>query len=119
MKLQEKVSKVEVMNHLDKEIVDAIPAFLKPIDDIWQPADLLPQADNEAFFDQVKELKAKAPSLSYDLLAVLIGDTITEEALPKKESGLSVIHPKNEVHDSGWNQWVRGRASRGNRPRHV
>jgi len=115
MKLQEKVSKVEVMNHLDKEIVDAIPAYLKPIDDIWQPADLLPQADNEAFFDHVKELKAKAGNLSYDLLAVLIGDTITEEALPTYESWLSVIHPKNEEHDSGWNQWVRAWTAEENR----
>jgi hypothetical protein len=29
------------MNYLDKEIFNAIPAYLKPIEDIWQPADLL------------------------------------------------------------------------------
>src|SRR3954468_8863223 len=115
MKLQEKISKVEVMEHLDKEIVDAIPAYLKPVEDIWQPADLLPQADNEAFFDELKELKARAGSLSYDLLAVLIGDTITEEALPTYESWLSVIHPKNEDHDSGWNRWVRAWTAEENR----
>jgi acyl-[acyl-carrier-protein] desaturase len=61
----EKVSKVEVMNYLDKGIADAIPQFLKPIDEIWQPADLLPQAVNEEFFDQIKELQQKAGNLSY------------------------------------------------------
>jgi acyl-[acyl-carrier-protein] desaturase len=103
------------MNYLDKEIVDAIPAFLKPVEDIWQPADLLPQPDKETFFDEIKELQAKAGTLSYDLLAVLIGDTITEEALPTYESWLSVIHPKNEDHDSGWNQWVRAWTAEENR----
>ncbi len=115
MKLQEKVSKVEVMNYLDKEIVDSIPAYLKPIEDIWQPADLLPQADKEAFFEELKDLKAKAGYLPYDLLAVLIGDTITEEALPTYESWLSVIQPKNEDHDSGWNRWVRAWTAEENR----
>ena len=115
MKLQEKVSKVEVMNYLDKEITDAIPAYLKPIDDMWQPADLLPQSEGEAFFDQIKELRGKAGNLSYDLLAVLIGDTITEEALPTYESWLSVIHPKNEDYESGWNRWVRAWTAEENR----
>jgi acyl-[acyl-carrier-protein] desaturase len=115
MKLQEKISKVEVMEYLDKKIVDAIPAYLKPVEDIWQPADLLPQADNEAFFDELKELKAKAGNLPYDLLAVLIGDTITEEALPTYESWLSVIQPKNEDYDSGWNRWVRAWTAEENR----
>lgn len=115
MKLQEKVSKVEVMNHLDKEITDAIPAYLKPVEEIWQPADLLPQSHSEEFFDQIKELKAKASNLPYDLLAVLVGDTITEEALPTYESWLSVIQPKNEDYDSGWNQWVRAWTAEENR----
>src|SRR4051812_41163090 len=115
MKLQEKVSKVEVMNHLDKEIVDAIPAYLKPVEDIWQPADLLPQADNEAFFEELKELKAKAGNLSYDLMAVLVGDTITEEALPTYESWLSMVEPINDDRESGWNRWVRAWTSEENR----
>ncbi len=115
MKMKEKVSKVEVINHLDKAIVDAIPAYLRPIDEMWQPADLLPQSYSEAFFDEIKELKAKASNLSYDLLAVLIGDTITEEALPTYESWLAVIQPKNEDQDSGWNQWMRAWTAEENR----
>ncbi len=113
--MPEKVSKAEVMNHLDKEIFDAIPAYLKPIEDIWQPADLLPQSESEEFFGQIKELKEKAATLSYDLLAVLIGDTITEEVLPTYESWLSIIEPKNEDRQSGWNQWLRAWTSEENR----
>lgn len=111
----EKVSKVEVMNYLDKEIADAIPQFLKPIDEIWQPADLLPQAQNEEFFDQIRELQQKAGNLSYHLLAVLIGDTITEEVLPTYESWLSLIQPAKDDSESGWNQWIRAWTSEENR----
>lgn len=101
-------SRAEVMAHLEKNIQEeAIPKFLKSIDDIWQPADLLPQSDREDFFDQVKELQARASNLSYDLVAVLIGDTITEEALPTYESWLQQINHVRQDNDGGWNQWVR------------
>ena len=110
-----KISKVEVMNHLDKEVLDSIPVFLKPVEEIWQPADLLPESDNEEFFDQIKELQYKASNLSYNLLAVLIGDTITEEVLPTYESWLSMIKPVNEDYQGGWNQWVRAWTAEENR----
>lgn len=108
-------SKFEIMNHLDKEIYDAIPLYLKPIEHMWQPADMLPESDSAEFYDQIKTLREKASNLSYDLLAVLIGDTLTEEALPSYESWLSSLHPINEDRDGGWNQWVRAWTSEENR----
>lgn len=110
-----KISKVEVMNHLDKEILEAIPMFLKPIETIWQPADLLPHPNSIEFFDDIKKLREKAENLSYDLIAVLIGDTITEEVLPTYESWLSMIKPMNEDREGGWNKWVRAWTSEENR----
>jgi acyl-[acyl-carrier-protein] desaturase len=93
----------------------AMAQYLKPIDDIWQPTDLLPQADRESFFEEVRTLQAKADNLSYDLLVVLIGDTITEEVLPTYESWLSLVEPINHDRNSGWNQWVRAWSSEENR----
>jgi len=109
------ISRTEVMNHLDKEILNAISVYLRPIENIWQPADLLPHAETEEFFDQIKELRKKASTLSYDLLAVLIGDTITEEVLPTYESWLSLLQPVNEDREGGWNQWVRAWTAEENR----
>ena len=103
------------MHYLDKEILNAIPVFLKPVETIWQPADLLPQSGDEEFIDQIRELKEKARNLSYDLLAVLIGDTITEEVLPTYETWLSLIQPMSDESEGGWNQWVRGWTSEENR----
>lgn len=110
------VSRAEVMAHLEKDIQEeAIPKFLKTIDEIWQPADLLPQSDRDDFFDQIKELQARASNLSYDLVAVLIGDTITEEALPTYEGWLQQIKNVNEDPEGGWNQWVRAWSAEENR----
>lgn len=113
--MAEKISRAEVMNHLDKEILNAIPVYLKPIESIWQPTDLLPESEKEGFFEQVRELRQKANNLSYDLLAVLIGDTITEEVLPTYESWLSLVRPVVEDREGGWHQWVRAWTGEENR----
>ena len=64
-------------------VKESVEKYLKPIDTNWQPADFLPEAsEQDDFFVQVKELQAAAQGLSYDLLTILVGDTITEEALP-------------------------------------
>ena len=103
------------MGYLEDGLKDAMTQYLKPIDRIWQPADLLPEAHDENFFDEVRELQRKAENLSYDLMAVLIGDTITEEALPTYESWLSLVKPVNDDRESYWNQWIRHWTSEENR----
>ena len=103
------------MRHLDGEIAGAISLYLKPIDTIWQPSDLLPASEHESFSEELQELKRKASNLSYDLFAVLIGDTITEEVLPTYEAWLSTLHSTSDDTESGWNKWVRGWTSEENR----
>jgi acyl-[acyl-carrier-protein] desaturase len=110
-----KISRVEVLNYMEKDMLKAMDDYLKPIDTNWQPSDLLPKSEQEDFFDQVKELQEKAKNLSYDLVAVLIGDTITEEALPTYESWLLVLEHVNKDTNGGWSQWVRGWTAEENR----
>lgn len=110
-----KISKFEVMRHLDKEILGAISVYLKPVEVIWQPADLLPSTEGESFYDELKEIRSKAQNISYDLLAVLIGDTITEDVLPTYEAWLSSVHHVNDEMEGGWNQWVRAWTAEENR----
>ncbi|MEJ7738169.1 MAG: acyl-ACP desaturase [Chitinophagaceae bacterium] len=109
------IARGEVLMHLDKDIQNAIPVYLKSIDDIWQPADLLPESSSEQFFEEIKELQERAKGLSYDLMAVLIGDTITEEVLPTYESWLSSLNHISKDRESGWNQWVRAWTAEENR----
>lgn len=98
----------EVMRFLDSKILGYVKEFLKPIDENWQPADLLPNAAIENFFEEVKRLQERARELSYDLIAVLVGDTITEEALPSYESWLHTVQGINDAErESGWRTWTR------------
>ena len=53
--------------------------------------------------------------LPYVVMAVLIGDTITEEALPTYESWLMLVQGMRDDRDGGWNKWVRAWTAEENR----
>jgi acyl-[acyl-carrier-protein] desaturase len=97
----------EVMKHIEKYMLQKINDFLKPVDTIWQPSDLLPDSTRETFFSEIKELQESSAGLSYDLIAVLIGDTITEEALPTYESWLTMVDGVSKDEEGGWMKWTR------------
>ncbi len=98
----------EVMHHIEKYMLDNMHTYLKPIDTNWQPADFLPDSSREdTFFEEIRELRENAKYLPYDLVAVLIGDTITEEALPTYESWLSMVEGVSRDEEGGWMKWVR------------
>lgn len=92
-----------------------MPEYLKPIDEIWQPSDFLPDSSRDDFFQKIKDLQQSASELSYDLVAVLIGDTITEEALPTYESWLAMVDGVSRDEEGGWMKWNRQWTSEENR----
>jgi len=100
--------RLEVMQLLEKKIDAFIEKFLIPIDQVWQPTDFLPDSQNEdTFFDEVKELRELAKELPYDFWVVLVGDTITEEALPTYESWLMDVEGINQQEGgNGWSRWT-------------
>ncbi|HEY1019613.1 MAG TPA: acyl-ACP desaturase [Sediminibacterium sp.] len=100
-------TRLEVMHFLGQSMNSFIDSFLKPIDTNWQPSDLLPDSANENFLAEVKELRLQCRELPYDYLAVLIGDIITEEALPTYETWLMDIEGIGQTNKSGWSQWIR------------
>lgn len=102
-----KATRKEVMVHLSKEMDDIIETYLKPIDENWQPADFLPQSNDPNFLDEVKELQKECKELPYDYLAVLVGDIITEEALPTYEGWLMQVEGIVNDNTQGWSRWVR------------
>ncbi|MCC8425440.1 acyl-ACP desaturase [Mucilaginibacter sp. UR6-11] len=97
----------EVMAHIEKFMLEKMQEYLKPIDTIWQPSDFLPDSTKDNFFSEVKDMRDTAKGLSYDLMAVLIGDTITEEALPTYESWLTMVEGVSRNEEGGWMKWTR------------
>ncbi len=97
----------EVMQHIEKYMLENMFTYLKPVDEIWQPSDFLPDSTKDTFFSDIKELRESSQGLSYDLLAVLVGDTITEEALPTYESWLTMVDGVTKGEEGGWMKWTR------------
>jgi acyl-[acyl-carrier-protein] desaturase len=106
--IQLPASRKEVMSYLGQGIEQLVDEFLKPIDTNWQPADFLPDSTSDNFLTDVKLLQESCRELPYDYIAVLIGDTITEEALPTYESWLMSVEGVNQLEEpGGWTKWIR------------
>ncbi|WP_284650932.1 acyl-ACP desaturase [Flavobacterium terrisoli] len=105
--MPQKNVRLEVMQFLEKDVDKFVDEFLIPVEKIWQPSDLLPNSESENFFEEVKELREIAKDLPYDFWVVLVGDTITEEALPTYESWLMDVEGIDNVERNAWSRWVR------------
>ncbi|MEL0455178.1 acyl-ACP desaturase [Flavobacteriaceae bacterium SZ-1-7] len=106
-----KNKRIEVMQFLEKDVDALMEKYLIPIDTIWQPTDFLPnsEAKDDAFFEEIREIRELAKELPYDFWVVLVGDMITEEALPTYESWLMDVEGINQVDEggNGWSKWVK------------
>jgi len=99
--------RLEVMQFLEKSIDNFVDEYLVPVEKIWQPTDLLPDSQKENFIEEVRELREIANDLPYDFWVVMVGDTITEEALPTYESWLMEVEGVDNEGRNGWSKWVR------------
>lgn len=109
--------RLEVMQLLEKDIDSFVENYLIPVETIWQPSDLLPDSQSENFFEEIKEIQEIAKDLPYDFWVVMVGDTITEEALPSYESWLMDVEGVDQVENggNGWSKWVRSWTGEENR----
>ncbi|WP_353088098.1 acyl-ACP desaturase [Flavobacterium sp.] len=99
--------RLEVMQFLEKSIDNFVDEYLVPVEKIWQPTDMLPDSQKENFIEEVRELREIANDLPYDFWVVMVGDTITEEALPTYESWLMEVEGVDNEGRNGWSKWVR------------
>ena len=108
--------RLEVMEAIEPRVAGYIDEFLIPIDDIWQPSDLLPDSQDENFYDKVEELREASKEHGYDFWVTLVADTITEEALPTYESWLMDVEGvRQHGEPNGWSRWVRAWTAEENR----
>lgn len=74
---------LEVVDSVKDLFSEHILPLLPGVDQLWQPADFLPDPrDTDRFYQQITELREHAAELPDELLVCLVGDMITEEALP-------------------------------------
>ncbi|HUO07702.1 MAG TPA: acyl-ACP desaturase [Phycisphaerae bacterium] len=90
--------------------------FLGEVDRAWQPTDYLPDLAAENWHEQVEDFRKKSREISDELLVVLVGDMVTEEALPSYSVSLNHIAQDHEGdRDSPWAKWLRGWTAEENR----
>ena len=82
----------EVIHSLDETAVKENLSMLRPIKDLWQPSDFLPDFhDSKTYPRRLIDLREKAAKLDDSLLVVLIGNMVTEEGLPSYPRALNVL----------------------------
>jgi len=84
--------------------------LLKDTSTNWQPQDFLPDPSSPDFLDEVKEIQSRSANISDEHMVVLVGDMITEEALPTYMNMLNTLEgTKDETgaSDTAWATWTR------------
>lgn len=84
----------------------------------WQPQDFLPDMVQDGWEHELKDMREMAATIPDELLVVLIGDMVTEEALPTYQTLLNTFEGCDDptgTSDSPWARWSRGWTSEENR----
>lgn len=92
--------------------------WLSPTAESWQPSDLLPDLTADPWHEAVQSLRNAAAGVSDELLVVLVGDTITEEALPSYQTMINRhegLSDQTGASDDPWARWIRGWTAEENR----
>ena len=110
--------RLEVMLTLEKNIDTFVDKFLIKPENIWQPTDFLPNPQSDSFIEEVKDIRELSKEMNDDFWTVLVGDTITEEALPTYEAWLldvDGVSQHSNGGDNGWAKWLRAWTGEENR----
>ena len=90
--------------------------LLVPVDRAWQPTDYLPDLEAENWCEQVEGFRKTAMAISDELLVVLVGDMVTEEALPSYAISLNgLVRDHEGTSPAPWARWLRGWTAEENR----
>lgn len=115
--IKENLINNEILVHLNQCVEDQL-SLLKPVEDSWQPSDFLPDLASDDWYDQVIDLRHAASHLSDELLVVLVGNIVTEEALPSYQTWLNRLNGLKDdtgASDTPWGHWARGWTAEENR----
>lgn len=110
------VEVIEDLGPIVDEMVEDI--LLETGENSWQPQDFLPDMSKDACMEELKDFREQAATIPDDVLVVLIGDMVTEEALPTYQTLLNTFEGCDDPignTDSPWARWSRGWTSEENR----
>ncbi|QCX54010.1 acyl-ACP desaturase [Elizabethkingia sp. JS20170427COW] len=110
-------NRFDVIRSLDEFVKTAVDEKLMDPDECWQPNDFLPDMESEDALDEVKKLRERASEIPNSIIMSLVGNMITEEALPSYQTYFGMIYneDKDLTSDKGWTRWARAWTAEENR----
>ena len=102
--------RLECLRSISDHVEKNVHPILRPTESLWQPTDFLPDSSSPDFLDEVRELQARTACLPDDYLVVLVGDMVTEEALPTYMAMLNTldgVRDETGAADTPWAKWTR------------
>ena len=110
---------MEVISGMESLAAHAVDTVLVDPQTCWQPSDFLPEMSNENWYEEVEQLRNRAAGLPGEVITSLVGNMITEEALPTYQTYFNLIKGVNEdrnvASDKGWVRWSRSWTAEENR----
>jgi acyl-[acyl-carrier-protein] desaturase len=110
---------MEVISQLDDFVGHAVDTVLVDPEDCWQPTDFLPDFSNPEAMEEVKLLQQRAAGIPDTVLTSLVGNMITEEALPSYQTYFNLLEginvDKSLLSPSGWVRWSKAWTAEENR----
>jgi acyl-[acyl-carrier-protein] desaturase len=99
-----------------QEFVGQNLSLLTPVAEAWQPTDHLPDLTAPDWKEQLTKFRDRSQCVSGDLLVVLVGNMVTEEALPNYTVSLEqIVHDPTGTSERPWAIWLRGWTAEENR----
>ncbi|KAF7006349.1 hypothetical protein CFC21_021397 [Triticum aestivum] len=114
-------AKLEPFDHLEPWAEANVVPLLKPAQVAWQPTDLLPDLASlgaDGFHAACSDIAARAADLPDAHLVCLVGNMVTEEALPTYQSIPNRFEAVRDLTGSSataWARWIRGWSAEENR----
>uniref|UniRef100_A0A0E0LS74 Acyl-[acyl-carrier-protein] desaturase n=1 Tax=Oryza punctata TaxID=4537 RepID=A0A0E0LS74_ORYPU len=113
--------RLEVLEQMEPWVEAHVLPLLKPAEEAWQPADLVPDAvalGADGFHAACLELRERAAGVPDAHLVCLVGNMVTEEALPTYQSMANRFESARDVtgaDGTAWARWIRGWSAEENR----
>lgn len=108
-----------------RSVIDSMQGFvgenlelLLDVEKAWQPSDFLPDLSLPSWREEIGKIRDYASGLADEVLVVLVGDMITEEALPSYQTMLNRFNGVEDdtgISESPWAKWSRGWTAEENR----
>jgi acyl-[acyl-carrier-protein] desaturase len=108
---------MEVIGMLQGFVAETVESSLLDPDDCWQPTDFLPDMRSQTAMDEVHELRERMALIPDSVITSLVGNMITEEALPSYQTYFNMVvnQDKDLTSTNGWVRWSRAWTAEENR----